>query len=105
MSDAAKRTVRTVLQTALGIAIVLPAIVSAAGIPQALPWVAGALAVAGALTRVMALPGVQRLLPSWLRTTEARDRTVTLNLGHHGDDFSEFFKKAVQRRDGEDGRP
>lgn len=68
MSDAAKRTARTVLQTAVAFAVVLPAIVDVSGIPATLPWVAGALAVAGALTRVMALPGVQRLLPRWLRT-------------------------------------
>ncbi|MCX2181083.1 hypothetical protein [Streptomyces sp. SKN60] len=70
MSEAAKRTVRTVLQTAVGIAVVLPAIVDAAGLPETLPWVAGALAVAGALSRVMAVPAVQNLLPSWLRTTQ-----------------------------------
>ncbi|MGJ5895161.1 hypothetical protein ACSCBZ_24875 [Streptomyces niveiscabiei] len=70
MSDAAKRTARTILQTGLGIAAVLPAVVSASGIPAALPWVAGALAVAGGTTRVMALPGVQALLPGWLRTDE-----------------------------------
>ena len=71
MTDATKRAARTILQTALGIAVVLPAIVDASGIPESLPWVAGALAVAGALTRVMALPGVQRLLPGWLRTDTA----------------------------------
>ncbi len=70
MSDAAKRTARTVLQSALGIAVVLPAVVSASGVPEALPWVAGALAVAGGFARVMALPGVQSLLPSWLRTDD-----------------------------------
>ncbi|MEV6326384.1 hypothetical protein [Streptomyces sp. NPDC051909] len=70
MSEAAKRTARTVLQTAVGIAVVLPAIVDAAGLPETLPWVAGALAVAGALSRVMAVPAVQHLLPSWLRTTQ-----------------------------------
>ncbi|MEU7292103.1 hypothetical protein [Streptomyces exfoliatus] len=69
MSDAAKRTARTVLQSAVGIAVVLPAIVDASGIPATLPWVAGALAVAGGLTRVMALDAAQRLLPSWLRST------------------------------------
>ncbi|MFF3840184.1 hypothetical protein [Streptomyces sp. NPDC001930] len=68
MSDAAQRTARTVLQTAVGIAVVLPAIVDASGIPATLPWVAGALAVAGGLARVMALDPVQNLLPSWLRT-------------------------------------
>ncbi|MFG2900986.1 hypothetical protein ACGFZH_28355 [Streptomyces zaomyceticus] len=68
MSDAAKRTARTVLQTAVGFAVALPAIVAASGIPESLPWVAGGLAAAGGFARVMALPGVQRLLPGWLRT-------------------------------------
>ncbi|MFJ9645021.1 hypothetical protein [Streptomyces sp. NPDC101206] len=67
-SDATKRTARTVLQTSIGLAITLPAMVAASGIPEALPWVAGALAVAGGFARVMAVPGVQQLLPSWLRT-------------------------------------
>jgi hypothetical protein len=70
MSEAAKRTARTVLQTALGIAVLLPVILEASGIPAALPWVAGALAVAGGFARVMAIPGVQRLLPGWLRTDQ-----------------------------------
>ncbi|MFG3439946.1 hypothetical protein ACGF0J_22085 [Nonomuraea sp. NPDC047897] len=70
MTDANKRTIRTVLQTGVGVAVALPAIVQAAGIPEALPWVAGALAVAGGFARVMALDAVQRLLPSWLRTDE-----------------------------------
>ncbi|KUO13725.1 hypothetical protein [Streptomyces sp. DSM 15324] len=70
MSDNAKRTLRTILQTGLGIAVVLPAVVDASGVPAALPWVAGALAVAGGVTRVMAVPGVQALLPSWLRTDD-----------------------------------
>ncbi|MFI8322603.1 hypothetical protein [Streptomyces sp. NPDC085529] len=68
MSEAAKRTARTVLQTAVALALVLPALVDASGLPATLPWVAGALAVAGALSRAMAVPAVQRLLPSWLRT-------------------------------------
>ncbi|MFW3472840.1 hypothetical protein ACN24M_16155 [Streptomyces microflavus] len=67
MSDAARRTARTVLQTALALAVLLPALVDASGVPATLPRVAGALAVAGAATRVMALPGVQALLPRWLR--------------------------------------
>ncbi|MDT9688567.1 hypothetical protein Q5762_09420 [Streptomyces sp. P9(2023)] len=69
MSENTRRTARTVLQTAVGIAVVLPAIVEAAGVPATLPLIAGALAAAGALTRVMAVPAVQNLLPSWLRTT------------------------------------
>lgn len=68
MSLDLKRTARTVLQAGVGIAVALPAIVDASGIPASLPWVAGSLAVAGGLARVMALPRVQQLLPSWLRT-------------------------------------
>ncbi|MFF3940822.1 hypothetical protein [Streptomyces phaeofaciens] len=68
MSEAAKRTLRTVVQTAAGLCVLLPAVVDAAGVPDTLPWAAGALAVAAGVTRVMALPAVQALLPRWLRT-------------------------------------
>ncbi len=109
MSDAAKRTARTVLQTALGIAVVLPAIVTAAGIPEALPWVAGALAVAGALTRVMALPGVQRILPSWLRTNEWELRDggagTPVQFTLRGDPTAEQLKPVIRKYPREDGRP
>jgi hypothetical protein len=73
MTDASRRTLRTIVQTALALAVLLPAIVDASGIPATLPWVAAALAVAGGTARVMALPGVQTLLPAWLRTTPHRD--------------------------------
>ncbi|MGY1456568.1 hypothetical protein [Streptomyces sp. SS8] len=69
MSQEAKRALRTIVQTAVGLAVVLPAAVDAAGIPRTLPWVAGALAAAGGLARLMAVPGVQALLPAWLRTS------------------------------------
>lgn len=62
MTDAAKRTIRTVLQTTVALALALPAIVDASGVPASLPWVASALAVAGGLARVMALPAVEALL-------------------------------------------
>jgi hypothetical protein len=68
MKDSSKRTARTVLQAGVGVAVALPGIVAASGVPESLPWVAGALAVAGGFARVMALPSVQGLLPSWLRT-------------------------------------
>lgn len=70
MQDSTKRTLRTVLQVTVGVAVMLPGIVDASGIPESLPWVAGTLAVAGGLARVMALPGVQALLPGWLRTDD-----------------------------------
>ncbi|MEV4739785.1 hypothetical protein [Streptomyces sp. NPDC049555] len=68
MTDATRRTIRTTVQTAITLAALLPAIIDASGIPATLPWAAGALAVAAGLTRIMAIPGVQALLPAWLRT-------------------------------------
>jgi hypothetical protein len=66
--ESTKTTVRTVLQTLVGVAVALPGIVAASGVPAALPWVAGALAVAAGVARVLALASVQALLPAWLRT-------------------------------------
>ncbi|MFG2960015.1 hypothetical protein ACGF5O_40620 [Streptomyces sp. NPDC048291] len=74
MTEPTRRTLRTVVQTAVGLCVLLPAVVDAAGIPDTLPWAAGALAVAAAVTRAMAVPAVQALLPSWLRTGGADDR-------------------------------
>ncbi|MET9555078.1 hypothetical protein [Streptomyces sp. NPDC006645] len=62
MQPTTKRTVRTVLQGAVGFAVALPAIVDASGAPESLPWVAAGLATAGGLARVMALPAVEQLL-------------------------------------------
>ncbi|WP_254878680.1 hypothetical protein [Streptomyces sp. NA04227] len=69
MSDAARRTLRTIVQTLLGLAAATPLIIDAAGIPRTAAGVATALAVAAGITRVMALDAVQNLLPKWLRTT------------------------------------
>ncbi|MEU9447267.1 hypothetical protein [Streptomyces sp. NPDC048277] len=74
MTEPTRRTLRTVVQTAVGLCVLLPAVVDAAGVPDTLPWVAGALAVAAAVTRIMAVPAVQALLPAWLRTGGADDR-------------------------------
>jgi hypothetical protein len=70
MSPAAKRSIRTVLQTAVALAAVLPALAAflanTNGLADALPWLGGALAtaagVAGVLARFMALPAVEALL-------------------------------------------
>jgi hypothetical protein len=73
LKDSTKRTARTVLQTALGLALALPFIVAAAGLPLTAPVVVGVLAVAGGFARVMALPQVQALLPDFLRTDISED--------------------------------
>ncbi|MGW4602748.1 hypothetical protein ACWENS_05660 [Streptomyces sp. NPDC004532] len=62
MNTATKRTIRTVLQGAVSIALFLPEIADASGAVDALPWAAGAVAVAGGFARFMALPPVEKLL-------------------------------------------
>ncbi|EPH40327.1 hypothetical protein ABT390_13475 [Streptomyces aurantiacus] len=62
MSTSTKRTIRTLIQGIVALAVALPGIIDASGIPATLPWVAGALAAAGGLARVMALPSVEALL-------------------------------------------
>ncbi|MER8086626.1 hypothetical protein ABTZ57_16185 [Streptomyces sp. NPDC094048] len=62
MKPSTKRSIRTAIQAAAGLAAALPAIVQASGVPESLPWVAGALAVAAGVSRVMALPVVEQLL-------------------------------------------
>ncbi|MFE4328739.1 hypothetical protein ACFRQM_04570 [Streptomyces sp. NPDC056831] len=62
MKPTTKRSIRTAIQAAAGLAAALPAIVQASGVPESLPWVAGALAVAAGASRIMALPAVEQLL-------------------------------------------
>ncbi|MFE2352199.1 hypothetical protein [Kitasatospora cineracea] len=73
MKDSTRRTVRTLFQGTVTAAALLPLVVDAARIPAALPWVAGALTVSAAITRVMALPAVNRRLPSWLQMSADPD--------------------------------
>lgn len=70
MTDSTRRTIRTTVQTVLAIAAALPLIVQASGLPETLPGIGVLLAVAAGLTRVMALPAVDALLPAWLRTRD-----------------------------------
>ncbi|MEU0161877.1 hypothetical protein ABZ154_24355 [Streptomyces sp. NPDC006261] len=73
MTDASRRTLRTVVQTVLALAAGLPLIIDAAGIPQTAAGVGLALAVAGGVTRVMALPVIENVLPAWLRAEPNTD--------------------------------
>lgn len=57
-----RTTARTVFQGAVGLAAMLPLLVNASGLDETAAPVAGALAISGAVTRVMALPAVE----SWL---------------------------------------
>ncbi|WP_443058984.1 hypothetical protein [Streptomyces sp. NBC_00388] len=71
MTPTTIRALRTVVQTAAGLAIALPALVDSGTLPRSLPWVGAALAVSGLLSRAMAVPAVQSLLPAWLTASDA----------------------------------
>lgn len=79
MKDSTRRVVRTVVALLGSLAALLPVVVVTAGldkVPALAPYVAGAVAVAAAVTRVLALPQVDaflaRFLP-WLAAAESDD--------------------------------
>ncbi|MFF7991780.1 hypothetical protein ACFZDG_18545 [Kitasatospora xanthocidica] len=72
MSDSTRRTIRTVVAVVLALASGLPLLVHTAGLPETLPGLGTVLAVAAAITRIMALPQVNAWLPSWLQMTPPR---------------------------------
>lgn len=57
-----RATARTIFAYAVAIATVWPLIVQALGLDQTWLWVSVSLAVAGGLTRIMAIPAVDTLL-------------------------------------------
>lgn len=58
----AKALLRTVIQVLIGLAAIAPFLVNDLGITATSGLVAGALGVAAALTRIMSIPAVNRLL-------------------------------------------
>lgn len=63
-----KSTARTLFQAFVGLCVLAPLLVQTAGLNvEQLPWLATVLVVAGAITRVMALPGVESWLQKYLR--------------------------------------
>lgn len=61
-----KATARTVFAAVVALAAMLPLLVQASGLDETLGPVGGALAIAGAITRVMALPSVDDFLARFL---------------------------------------
>ncbi|MFE2376381.1 hypothetical protein [Streptomyces sp. NPDC059398] len=81
MTPTTIRVLRTVIQTAAGIALALPALVDSGTLPRSLPWVGAALAVSGLLSRAMAVPAVQSLLPAWLTAPDSPPSPGTPDTG------------------------
>ncbi|WP_432112881.1 hypothetical protein [Streptomyces sp. S1] len=69
--DSTRRTARTVFQTIVSVAAGMPLLLDAAGIGDTVPGVAVVLGVSAAITRLMALPLVDNLLPSFLKKDAA----------------------------------
>ncbi|MFF3688028.1 hypothetical protein [Streptomyces sp. NPDC002187] len=62
-----KQTLHGLMHTLVGLVLVIPVVVEVSGLHTTLPWVAGALAVSAAVSRVLAAPAVRDALPEWLR--------------------------------------
>jgi hypothetical protein len=61
-----RAVLRTVVQAAVGLMLVVPFVVAELGLSTAVPWVAGALAAAGVTARLMAIPQVNAWLERWI---------------------------------------
>lgn len=62
-----RSTARTVFQALVALAVLAPFVVQASGLDaEALPWLAGFLAICAGITRVMALPQVEAFLRRFL---------------------------------------
>lgn len=72
-----RRTViRTVFQALVALCAMAPVLVATTGLsPEQLPWLAGVLAIAGIVTRVMALPQVEIFLRKFLPWLAAAPRS------------------------------
>lgn len=71
-----RATVRTVFAFVVAVAAIWALVVEAAGVNAEAPIIAATIAVAGGITRVMALPGVEELLKRffpWLAAEPSRE--------------------------------
>ncbi|MBZ3908773.1 hypothetical protein [Streptomyces griseiscabiei] len=69
MTDSNRRALRTAFQALLAVAAAVPLLADTPGVAE-LPFCATLVAAATALSRLMSLPSVERLLPGWLRRRE-----------------------------------
>lgn len=73
MNHKTKVTVRTVIQVVLGLAVITPLLVEQVGGTEAVPWLAGAVAVSGVVTRFMASDLGQKVMGA-LNTADETDK-------------------------------
>lgn len=93
-----RATFRTAFAGVIGFAALLPFIVEATGLdPEVYPWLAGVLAIAAAVTRVMALPQVEAFLQRFVPFLAATPKAQILGKAFTGGTFSKAEEDA--RRD------
>lgn len=68
-----RATARTIFQGAIAFAAILPLVITTAGIPV-VGWAAILIGVAGAVTRIMALPGVESFLENYIPFLAAKPK-------------------------------
>ncbi|MFF8959096.1 hypothetical protein [Streptomyces sp. NPDC014894] len=69
MNEPRRRALRTAVQVLFALLAALPLLADEPGIAD-LPAFAALIAVAGAVSRLMSVPAVERILPPWLRRKE-----------------------------------
>jgi hypothetical protein len=89
-----RATVRTIFAAGVALLTLLPVIAATAGV-DTVPAIAQVLVVAGAVTRVLALPGVERFLElyiPWLAASPAEGIASDLFDIFGDDDDEEWFR-------------
>lgn len=72
-----RATIRSIFQGVVALAAITPLILSTAGIPV-VGWAAILVAVSGAITRVMALPGVEIFLETYIPVLAAKPKSTNV---------------------------
>ncbi|GAA2238594.1 hypothetical protein GCM10010232_26730 [Streptomyces amakusaensis] len=72
MNEPARRALRTAVQVLFALLAALPLLADDPGVAD-LPALAALIAVAGAVSRLMSVPAVERVLPPWLRGRKEED--------------------------------
>lgn len=61
-----RAVLRTLVQMAVGLVLLVPFVVAELGLSTSVPWVAGALATTALVTKIMAVPQVNAWLERWV---------------------------------------
>lgn len=77
-----RATIRTTLAAIVGFLPILPTVAKEFGLVEALPWMAGVLAMSAAVTRILATPQAEKWLETYFPWLTANEH----NAGKHRKD-------------------